>query len=47
MNTKIGSVKYSITLLDRKEQRGKNDLCPICKNGLGCEKSFAHGRYWT
>lgn len=43
--TQIGSIRYKIKLLDR--QRKNTDLCPICKNGLGCEKSFAHGRYWT
>ncbi len=47
----IGSIKYSIKLLDGKvittKQRKNTDLCPICKNGQGCENSFIHGRMWT
>lgn len=52
MNTKNenGSLIYSIKLMNGKvinnTQRKSTDLCPICKNGLGCENSFAHGRLW-
>jgi hypothetical protein len=46
-----GSIKYSIHLIDGKvitsKLRKKTDLCPICKNGAGCENTFAHGRLWT
>jgi hypothetical protein len=50
-NEENGSLKYSIHLIDGKviksELRKKTDLCPICKNGQGCEDIFAHGRLWT
>lgn len=45
--TQIGNIRYRINLLDRFRQRKSTDLCPICKNGMACEKMFAHGRYWT
>ncbi len=54
MNTienESGSIKYSIHLIDgnviTSDVRKKTDLCPLCKNGAGCENTFAHGRYWT
>ncbi len=50
-NEENGSLKYSIHLIDGKvitsELRKKSDLCPFCKNGLGCEDSFRHAEYWT
>ncbi len=50
-NEENGSLKYSIHLIDGKvitsELRKKSDLCPICKNGLGCVSSFTHAEYWT
>ena len=54
MNTnenEVGSLKYSIHLIDGKvsisDVRKKTDLCPFCKNGLGCQDSFRHAEYWT
>jgi hypothetical protein len=43
----IGSITYSIKLLDRSRVRKNTDLCPVCKNGMGCDYSFVHGRQWT
>lgn len=43
----IGSIRYSIKLLDKVKPRKKRDICPICKNGLGCEYSFIHAKDWT
>jgi len=50
-NEENGSLKYSIHLIDghviTSDVRKKTDLCPLCKNGAGCEDTFTHGRYWT
>ena len=50
-NEENGSLKYSIHLIDgnviTSKLRKSTDLCPLCKNGAGCEDSFRHAEYWT